>query len=519
MAKSERESSSSQGHGNSKHHKRMIAAHNRRVVEARTAKFSAIERILNLWWPILLPVTPFVWLAAVLWVLFSGVRERWLNLYFALVVFAFGLLVLRVVWWFLGYVARYFYNLVVKAPKPEVHWTDLRRIFALAILPTLPIVFFAGAPLYFSRKLQETLGKNLSEFNAHGLLCRLTTIGKFLVYPREVKRLLQSLQLPTAEDHAPFVVIKGFHASVWTVMDPNTVYTGGNTKDWAKQTWHLCHCLNAWAVAGLLRKLDVWLARKANPTTKVFFKDYITDCTHTKDAYSDGWDLPLRYRQSASELRMDREGNLEDHVPKFAAYSCLANPIKDPVWVLPVESVLEEVDGVVRDYDKITDGTKRGDEVKKLFRTMGEALFEKYNRIELILRKNGGEDRYIHYPKPSDGGIRPLGKYLDIDKLWLAELAVDPNRIEVQDKSSDLNYINGIKRPLAILYKSIERADKKGKALRIDLGRRDLLIIDNRRALICRKEYEPKRRVKPRLRKIRFRTRRWLRLYYGFSEV
>ena len=363
----------------------------------------------------------------------------------------------------------------------------------------------------------------LSEFRNHPNYRRRVTWCKSLVYPPRATHLLRNLGHPNKQEHTPFIVLRGFHASNWYFMDPQKMYDERmrEDKEWTKTKWGSFHFLNAWAVAGLFYELGSWLARKDNPLSKKkeFFSDYFTSPSLQKDSYLDGWDLSLRYRQSASELTMDARGNPETHMPKFAALSCLANPIKDPVWVLPVESVLEEVDGVIADYENVTDDKQRADAKRNLFKTMQEQNFKKFDRVELLL-KNGIKDKYIHFPTPADGSNRPLGQKLDldIDNPWEAELSIDPNRIEVQDKPTDGNYISNTKRPLAIIYEAIRRADEHGKAFRIDLKRRDVLLVDNRRALICRKEYQPKKRGLS-VRKPRLRTKRWLRLYYGFLQT
>lgn len=474
----------------------------RRNAAYQTVHYSAIDLIWNLYWPMLSLGVPAAW-ATALAAYFLG--KSGLPYLYLLALSAIVSLFLRI--------------LAQGAHKLGAIWDGLRLTirragWILLVVPTIPFALpFAGFLLIVSLVSPGILGELLSQFEESKSLLFFSTLFKYPLAPTATCIKLQALKTPTESDHAPFLIIRNFNHTFFSKFSNPERVLDQRAKHWTRDRWGFRHFLNAWAVAGLFFLVGAALARKKGAANEEFYRDYVTSPHRPKHAYTDGRDLPLRYRQSSTELDFRAEHGAPDHrVPKFIAISCLANVIRDPIWLLPVKCVFERIPDVLRDFEKQGQTLPSEEEIKHLFHTLEDPHFEKFDKHILVERKvNQAPAGYFERPNSELKG-QPVARDIDSSKLWNVELALDINRIEINDDYSE-QYVHDTKRPLAILLEAIERADEAGDAYRIVLNHGDLLLVDNRRALICRKEYERRHFVAIFAR---IQTKRWLRLYYGF---
>ena len=474
----------------------------RRDVAHQTVHFSAIDLIWNLYWPMLLLGVPTAW-ALALATYFLG--KGGLPYFYVLAFSAIVAVSLRIL-------AQGAHKLGTISDKTILN--TRRGAWVLLVVPTIPFAFpYAGFLLIVSLFSPGILGELLSQFEESKSLLFFSTWFKYPLAPTATCIRLRALRTPTQGDHAPFLIIRNFNHTFFSKFSNPERVLEERAKHWTHDRWGFRHFLNAWAVAGLFFLVGAALARKKGAANEEFYRDYVTSPLRQKHAYSDGRDLPLRYRQSSTELDFRAEHGAPDHrVPKFVAISCMANVIKDPVWLLPVKSVFERIPDVVRDFERQGQTLPTEEEIKHLFHTLEDPHFEKFDKHTLVERKvNQAPAGYFERPNSELKG-QPVARDIDPNRLWAVELALDINRIEIKDDYSE-QYVHDTKRPLAILLEAIKRADEDGDAFRIVLNHGDLLLVDNRRALICRKEYARRHFVATFAR---IQTKRWLRLYYGF---
>lgn len=389
----------------------------------------------------------------------------------------------------------------------------VRFAWASTILPTVPFGLVVALGLWLLNKFaRQRLGESFSNYDQSYL--KLAASFGYPLFSARARVMLEKLRSPDERENVPFLLLRGFHHTfLFTVQDPEAV-AEARSKRWAKERWNFRHILNAWAVACVFDMLGVVLARKFGAGIEQFYRDYVASPQRQKTQYTDGKDMALRYRQSAAELELSaHDPSTERYVPKFIALSCLSNPIKEAVWILPVEAILEEMGAVLAESEAITDPEVRDKELEKIFHILEDHHFIKFDRHTMIAPQTNGSTSYFIRPTYEKKGCA-LGQDLTPGKLWAAELAFDQNRVEVRDEP-DESYVRDTKRPLAILIRAIRQADDRGLAIPVVMKRGDLLLVDNRRAMICRKEYHQPRFI---FLRIRFRTKHWFRIYYGFPR-
>jgi len=114
--------------------------------------------------------------------------------------------------------------------------------------------------------------------------------------------------------------------------------------------------INDVLVTKIARALDVDIKPIFGEGT--WFEDMITDIRKQKSILDDGGDLPLRYVQATPQKRFVdhsvddpvthralHDQPLDGELPKakYIIMCCLTNPIKDPVYILPVAAVVERL--------------------------------------------------------------------------------------------------------------------------------------------------------------------------------
>jgi len=234
---------------------------------------------------------------------------------------------------------------------------------------------------------------------------------------------------------------------------------------------------------------------------EIWFGDAMTDWDSQKTALGDGMDLPLRHVQATPHARFidhgfdagDTFGGAGDDVAsvgerpkaKYIFFFCLANPIRDPVYVLPLRKVLERLEA-------------RWEATTPRFL---ETLQRKRFPLFLSMRsKNAASDVYTFQNKNE----RPiLSKHAAGFRS-----GYDPNRVDLAamgDRPEE-------RVALSVFHGALEAAAHEDEiGFLLEPG--DVLIVNNYYAFHRRKEmrYAVNR---PTL----IPRRRWLRVYYAFSK-
>ncbi len=236
-----------------------------------------------------------------------------------------------------------------------------------------------------------------------------------------------------------------------------------------------------------------------------YFEDRVTNINKQKSILDDGGDLPLRYVQATPQKRFidhSLDGRRGQHVlndrpldgelpkAKYIIICCLTNPIKDPVYVLPVSAITRQLRNIFSDH--------ADDYLTTLLRPMTPVFGEL---------------------KPGE----PEGEIAD-DVLELYNLfhrpilslhhdtyrgGFDPNRI---DYAGMVDRVDA-RKAVSAFMRAIDGATNDEVKIKLRAG--DVLIINN--------YYGMHRRIEIGYKSLRppflfAKRRRWLRVYYGFSR-
>jgi hypothetical protein len=236
--------------------------------------------------------------------------------------------------------------------------------------------------------------------------------------------------------------------------------------------------------SGLISLTGSILHRKNEGTPP--WKDFRTSFHMQKNAKSDGYDMPLRYRQATPERRFPHDLNVrrqDDLSASVVVFACIENPIRDPIWLLPVSEVIKRL----------------SDDNLKLLSDNKFEFFD--NWTENWISEHAIRDQsVIEWVGPPDNRV--------------CLLSYDMNRLNSLYAPTDSHY----KEALGKLDHAIEVAgcDENSGAIPIVLTPGDVLVLDNARMMYARKEmpYASFRRLM-----VGRPAERYLRAYYGFPDA
>lgn len=260
-------------------------------------------------------------------------------------------------------------------------------------------------------------------------------------------------------------------------------------------------------VAGILYALGTEL-RSKRVGDEAWYRDYISNHMKQKTMFSEGGDFHLRFRQAAPHLNFpDELGATSGELPEMVAISCLKNPSKFPIFVLPIQSVVDSMPNAIASV-RGKDPTF-GETLEDVFATLQQPVFPMFDnwdrqKLEAGGAAAGGGVGIMNTPIIKEG---PNSTEKRTD--WL--MAWDPNRIRVRREEMDLKQ----RRALAVMLAAINLAAPRAAAIYLRSG--DVLVVDNQRALVSRREVDFSR--KAALHRVSLLVPNhewWLRVYYGF---
>lgn len=292
------------------------------------------------------------------------------------------------------------------------------------------------------------------------------------------------------ENSYPFAIVKNLYPSCifpWSF----TRRTSNREESHLYDEWYLRDFVYEFVSSGLIKMTGKAVHRCKEPGEPPW-REYMTSSNEEINVRSDGYDLPLRFRQATTDLKMTGESDdvkEPDVAARVVIFACVENPINDPIYLLPTSEV----------FNELTD-----EDIESL----AKYSFSFFDRLKDNLKQhNVVPNQRIAFPKGSP------------NSNWLS---FDLNRMDLET-----NAINEQRQALKNLVDAIERLDKgkktretednwaESRAIPVFLRRGDALVIDNYRMLFRRREqtYKQFNRLlwnRP--------AKRWLRVYYGFPD-
>lgn len=270
---------------------------------------------------------------------------------------------------------------------------------------------------------------------------------------------------------------------------------------------HLRDIPNDVTVSGILYALGTEL-RSKRVGDEVWYRDYISNHMKQKTVFSEGGDFHLRFRQAAPHLNFpDNRGGTSGELPEMVAISCLKNPSNFPIFVLSIQSIVDsmpEAIASVRGKDPTF-----GETLEDVCAALQQPVFPKFDnwdrqKLEAGGSASGGGVGIINTPIIKEGP-NSTDKRTD----WL--MAWDPNRIRVRREEMDLK----LRRALAVVLAAIDLAAPQAAPVYLKSG--DVLLVDNQRALVSRRELDFSRKAAlHRVSLLGSNHEWWLRVCYGF---
>ncbi len=217
-----------------------------------------------------------------------------------------------------------------------------------------------------------------------------------------------------------------------------------------------------------------------------YFGDAITQW-ESENSVVQTRDLPLYYTQATPYRRFPRTG---DHIgerpkAKYVVFSCLTNPINDPVWVLPTNFIVNQL--------------------RQLYPDDSDWLIEELEKhqFHFFMRYSHSELNDEVFTKQHDVAPRPILMQVD-DKF---QSGFDINRLDL----SRLDQFPRARMAVFAWHQAIQHSSKN--ALKVELKAGDVLFVKNYWAFYRRKELKYSTIAKPTLLPLR----RWLRIYWAHT--
>lgn len=253
--------------------------------------------------------------------------------------------------------------------------------------------------------------------------------------------------------------------------------------------------------------------RDETPDGDNWKREYFTNPLGQQLTLWDENDLPTRFRTFGPHLRWPKDGatghtSSVGEAPSFVAVMGVENPLRIPLFLLTVDEIYAAMPRVAaKIYDAVRLGAMAPEEARdqaiKVLLHKPVPMFAKKDRK--TLRALGGVDApEITVMREYDGGY---------------ELRWDANRIlwDQLDPAASSDLMQALALVLAAIDLCSEGdATTPPTARRVTLARGDLLITDNQRTLVCRREadfYGDNRRLKLAAG---MPPQWWLRGFYGF---
>lgn len=338
-----------------------------------------------------------------------------------------------------------------------------------------------------SLPFRDPFRKNLQAFDEvfteNAVAFGAFVLGKWGI-PKDVKRLLAALggaQPPFLHLRSVFSNSRGWLWWPWgyapsklTQIDPDQWYDPATKRmQWAPETAMRKQRFNIRASA-LVAATGSRLVPKL--TTSAVYRDYLSEPTQAcseETQFSEGWDLPRRFRTTAPEMPLALNGGRKA-APRFVVLTCVENTGSEPVFLISARDLIERL----------------GEVEKQRLRAGDFTFFDNWNPVTLWRTRTN--PKAILYDVPS--GENP-GISFDANRI-------DPAALESSEQKRT-----------AVLHvmERFRYLEQHGGVYRVVLRAGDALVIDNYRTLVLGPETG-------RIRVYWGTTIRWLRAFHGYSH-
>ncbi len=239
--------------------------------------------------------------------------------------------------------------------------------------------------------------------------------------------------------------------------------------------------------------------RDETPDGERWRRDYYSQKSEQLTALFDSRDLHLRLRTGTPHLRWPSESNpsSRNEAALYRAFVCVENPVRQPIMVVAIRDVLDMMTKVVKDMQPECAGEDEAARAR-LKQVVADVIFmltttelEMFDKWDLKSLNYDGEAATKRDAVLRIVGEQPTREELmeNIDDLhrydW--QLRWDPNYtnwIELaQEKEKNIG------RAFAVFLASIKRAGET-QAAPVTLRRGDVLVVDNLRCLVSRREVQ-----------------------------
>lgn len=240
-------------------------------------------------------------------------------------------------------------------------------------------------------------------------------------------------------------------------------------------------------VAGLAHLLGAHVRRRFEQPDQSVGRDLRTAPDEPQIGDRDGSDMPLRFHQSTVEFQLPVETMTQGpghESCRYKIYVGVNNGRSIPIYLIPVREVVAQIHP--------DDPAKRQGVLDELMKAQ--------------FRKQAPTWDVTERAEAVTGEILKEVTAADGTPDWF--MCFDPERVRVPD-GGKVEAHNAVRQLRAALIRCRRRA------IRVVVDRGDILIVDNQRALVSRREYYP-RTLSDIIRLVLFRRPRWLRLYYAF---
>lgn len=211
-------------------------------------------------------------------------------------------------------------------------------------------------------------------------------------------------------------------------------------------------------------------------TTSAVYRDYLSEPTQAcseETQFSEGWDLPRRFRTTAPEMPLALHSGRKA-APRFVVLTCVENPGEEPIFLISARDLVERLAEVEKERLRAGDFT----------------FFDNWNPATLWRSRTNPKAILYDVPSRENPGIS-----YDANRL-------DPAALESSEEK---------RHAVLHLMSQIQDLEKHGGVYRVFLKAGDALVIDNYRTLVLGPETG-------RIRVYWGTTIRWLRAFHGYAR-
>ena len=348
----------------------------------------------------------------------------------------------------------------------------------IAVLAALKISFAAASALNRYRLSGVTTGHYQFNVQEAGIIAEKAAS---LLKDRLPSRAADAIERLRKEcdagvDRAPYLVLRALSPVALTFpVRPRMIKPRNLPKSAEKKIRDAKRNIDAVA-GGVLWLLDAAPGARFQDDRNVdkIVQDKYTDKTVQEMPDNYQTDIFLRFHQSTVERSLPDAQKRRGRTCRYKTYSAISNLRRTPIYIIAVRDVIDCLEQKSADYTE--------EEYKKIFQHTNE--LNKDNIVEFLSQSYyvGVSPRAERYMKDVEGVARPiLRRYDNGDSI----MSFDAARVWRNEGGDDRHT-----KAIIALRRAIDLVSRK-KAAEVVLTSRDILVVDNLRAMVARREDDP----------------------------